>query len=174
MDDQHRLRRSAVRLPLPALSPDARPPAAARARRLRAPLLISLWALLAFEAAGGIVIFVARLAAGITPGETLHVAAGIALTVVYAIYQWRHWTRVRFQRGLHYVMGLLAASSMALANLTGLALGAVWWRDRVAGHAPAADYPPPLSAVHNIGSMLVLTFVGAHLAAVLMRDRRSQ
>ena len=72
------------------------------------------------------------------------------------------------------VMGVLAASSMALATLTGLALGVVWWRDRVAGHAPAADYPPPLSAVHNIGSMLVLTFVGAHLAAVLMRDRRSQ
>lgn len=143
-----------------------------RSRRLRAPLLLAVWALLAFEAAGGIVIFVARLAAGSTPGESLHVAVGLALTVVYAVYQWRHWLRVRFQRGLHFLIGLLAASSMALTNLTGLWLGAVWWRDRVAGHAAQAAYPVALSAVHNIGGMLVLTFVGAHLAAVLMRDRR--
>ena len=143
-----------------------------RARRLRAPLLLTLWALLAFEAAGGIVIFVARLAAGSTPGEALHVAAGLALTMVYAVYQWRHWRRVGIQRGLHFVIGVLAASFMALANLTGLALGAVWWRDRDIGQAAAAGYPPALSAVHNIGSMLVLTFAGAHIAAVLMRDRR--
>ena len=128
--------------------------------------------LLAFEAAGGIVIFIARLAAGSTPGEALHVGAGVALTVVYVVYQWRHWRRVRFERGLHFVIGVLAAAFMALANLTGLALGVVWWRDRVLGDAAAADYPSTLSAVHNIGSMLVLTFVGAHLAAVLMRDRR--
>jgi len=143
-----------------------------RARRLRAPLLVSLWALLGFEAAGGLVIFVARLAAGSTPGEALHVAAGLALTIVYAVYQWRHWRRVGFQRGLHFVIGLFAASFMALVNLTGLALGVVWWRDRVVGNAAAAAYPVALSAVHNIGSMLVLTFVGAHLTAVLMRDRR--
>jgi len=128
--------------------------------------------LLAFEAAGGIVIFVARLAVGSTPGETLHVAVGLALTIVYAVYQWRHWLRARLQRGLHFLMGILAASSMALTNLTGLWLGVFWWRDRVVGHAAAADYPVALSAVHNIGGMLVLTFVGAHLAAVLMRDRR--
>ena len=143
-----------------------------RANRLRAPLLLAVWGLLAFEAAGGIVIFVARLATGNTPGEALHVAAGVALTIVYAVYQWRHWSRVRFQRGPHFLLGLLAASSMALANLTGLALGVVWWRDRVVGHAAAAGYPATLCAVHNVGSMLVLTFVGAHLAAVLMRDRR--
>ena len=143
-----------------------------RARRLRAPLLLSLWTLLAFEGAGGIVIFVARLAVGSTPGEALHVAAGLALTIVYAVYQWRHWRRVWLQRGLHFVIGLFAASFMVLTNLTGLVLGVAWWRDRVIGHAAAASYPPALSAVHNIGSMLVLTFVGAHLAAVLMRDRR--
>jgi hypothetical protein len=153
-------------------APNARATAGLRARRMRSPLLLLLWALLAFEALGGIVIFVARLATGSVPGEALHVVAGLALTVVYAVYQWRHWLRVRAQRGLHFLMGVLAASSMALANLSGLALGVVWWRDRVAGEAAAAGYPPALSAVHNIGSMLVLTFVGAHLAAVLMRDRR--
>ena len=153
-------------------APGIRAIAAGRARRLRSPLLLTLWGLLAFESAGGIVIFVARLAAGITPGETLHVIAGLALTVVYAAYQWLHWLRVRPMRGLHTVIGWLAASSMALAILTGLALGVVWWRDRIAGQAAAAAYPPALSAVHNIGGMLVLTFVGAHLAAVLMRDRR--
>ena len=151
---------------------NARALAELRARRLRAPLLLALWTLLAFEAGGGIVIFVARLATGATPGEALHVVTGVALTALYAVYQWRHWLRVGFQRGLHFTIGLLAASFMALANLTGLALGAVWWRDRVAGNAAAAAYPPALSAVHNIGSMLVLTFVGAHIAAVLMRDRR--
>ena len=153
-------------------APEVRAPAPVRARRLRSPLLLSIWALLGFEAAGGTVIFVARLTAGSTPGEALHVGAGIVLTVVYAVYQWRHWLRVRSQRGLHFVIGVLAASSMALANLTGLALGAYWWRDRVVAHAAAAGYPTALSAIHNIGSMLVLTFVGAHLAAVLMRDRR--
>ena len=148
-------------------------PAEPRARRLRAPLLLALWLLLAIEAAGGIVIFVARLATGGTPGEALHVVAGLALAAVYAVYQWRHWLRVRPLRArLDYTVGLLAAASMALTNLTGLVLGAAWWRDRVVGHAAAASYAPALSAVHNIGSMLVLTFVGAHLAAVLMRDRR--
>jgi len=143
-----------------------------RARRLRAPLLLALWALLAFESGGGMVIFVARLAAGSTPGEALHVGAGVALTIVYAVYQWRHWRRVALQRGLHFVIGVLAALFMVLANVTGLALGLVWWRDRIVGHAVAAGYPAALSAVHNIGSMLVLTFVGAHITAVLMRDRR--
>ncbi len=144
-----------------------------RARRLRAPLLLALWLLLALEGAGGIVIFVARLATGETPGETLHVVGGLALTVVYAAYQWRHWLRVRPVRArLDYTLGLLASAFLLLTNLTGLALGAAWWRDRVMSHAAAARYAPPLSAVHNIGSMLVLTFVGAHLAAVLMRDRR--
>jgi len=151
---------------------NARALAELRARRLRAPLLLALWALLAFEALGGIVIFVARLATGATPGEALHIIAGVALSLVYAIYQWRHWLRVGLQRGLHFTIGLLAASFMTLANLTGLALGAIWWRDRVSGNAAAAAYPSALSAVHNIGSMPVLTFVGAHIAAVLMRDRR--
>jgi hypothetical protein len=146
--------------------------AALRGRRLRAPLLLALWVLLAIEGVGGIVIFVARLAYGMTPGETLHVVAGVALTAVYAVYQWQHWLRVRVLGGLHYVLGLFAAAFMVLANLTGLALGVAWWRDRVIGHAEAVRYPGALSAVHNIGSMLVLTFVGAHLAAVLMRDRR--
>ena len=98
-----------------------------------------MWGLLAFEAVGGIVIFVARLAAGRTPGEALHVGAGVALTIAYAFYQWRHWRRVGYQRGLHFVMGLLAALFMALVNLTGLALGVAWWRDRVVAGGSAAD-----------------------------------
>ena len=152
--------------PSPAVDP-------ARARRLRAPLLLALWALLACEALGGLVIFIARLVAGATPGEALHVVAGAVLTGLYAVYQWRHWTRVRpFRSQLHYALGLIAALSMALVNLTGLALATCWWRDRIA--APTSvpvRYPVPLSAVHNVASMVVLTFVGAHLGAVLFRDR---
>lgn len=144
-----------------------------RARRLRAPLLAALWTLLAVEGVGGLVIFAARLAAGATPGETLHVVAGLLLTFVFIAYQWQHWMRVKpYRAQLHYILGVLSTAFMALTLLTGLALSAYWWRDRVASHAhgPAA-YPPVLSGIHNIGSMLVLTFVGAHLAAVLMRDR---
>ena len=143
-----------------------------RGRRLRAPLLVTLWALLAVEGAGGIVIFFARLAAGRTPGESLHVVAGAALTLVYAAYQWRHWTRVSPWRGrLDYALGLIAALSMGCALGTGLVLAAPWWNARVvARSAEAVAYPTTLSAAHNIMSMLVLTFVGAHLAAVLLRD----
>lgn len=131
--------------------------------------------LLAFEAAGGLVIFVARLAFGTTPGETLHVIAGILLTAVYAIYQAAHWSRVvPFRARMDYALGLIAALSMALANLTGLALAVFWWRARSVVPAAPADYPPLLSGAHNIFSMLVLTFVGAHLAAVLMRERRRE
>jgi hypothetical protein len=32
-------------------------------------------------------------------------------------------------------------------------------------------YPPLLCAVHNVASMVVLTFVGAHVGAVLFRER---
>jgi len=141
---------------------------------MRAPLLLALWALLAVEAAGGLVIFVARLAFGATPLEALHVWGGVALTACYAVYQAQHWWRVApFRRQLHYAIGLLAAIFMAATNVTGLVLAAAWWNMRVLGASTAAvHYPPLLSAAHNIGSMLVLTFVGAHLGAVLVRDRR--
>jgi hypothetical protein len=142
---------------------------APRAKRLRAPLLVTLWALLGIEAVGGLVLFCARLVAGQSPGVTLHVLAGLVLTVVYAAYQWSHWFRVApFRARLDYALGLIAASSLVITQATGLVLGWIWWR--AAGAAPA--YPALLSAFHNIMSMLVLTFVGAHLGAVLVRDRR--
>lgn len=143
-----------------------------RDRRLRAPLLMTLWTLLVVEAAGGLVIFVARLVAGITPGETLHVVAGAALTLVYAVYQWGHWRRVAPWRSrLDHALGLIAALSMALTLATGYALAWPWWELRVvAGRPDAVPYPALVSAAHNLMSMLVLTFVGAHVAAVLMRD----
>ena len=129
--------------------------------------------LLGFEAAGGLVLFGARLALGTSPGESLHVIGGLALTMCYAAYQWRHWNRVRpFRARPDYALGLVAALSMAAVNGTGLALAVFWWRDRWIAHA-AAWYPPALSAAHNIGSMLVLAFVGAHLGAVLLRERRA-
>lgn len=144
-----------------------------RARRLRAPLLLALWALLAFEGMGGLVIFFARVAYGSLPGESIHVFAGVALTLAYAVYQWSHWTRVRpFRSQIHYALGLIAACSMALTNLTGLALGWMWWLRRPGGTQPG--YPPLLSALHDIGCMLTLTFILSHLGAVLARDRRAR
>lgn len=131
-----------------------------------------VWALLAIEGAGGIVIFFARLAAGRTPGESLHVGAGALLTFVYAAYQWQHWSRVAPWRSrMDYALGLIAALSMAGALGTGLWLAWPWWQVRiVAGSTYPVPYPTAVSAAHNIMSMLVLTFVGAHLAAVLLRD----
>ena len=110
----------------------------------------------------------ARLVDGSVPGETPHILAGLGLTLVYAGYQWRHWRRVApFRARADYALGLLAALSMALVNLSGLWLALSWWQERGA----AVDYPPLLSALHNIGSMVVLTFAAAHLGAVLRRDR---
>ncbi len=131
--------------------------------------------LLAVEALGGLVIFFARLAWGVIPGETLHVIGGVALTVAYAIYQWQHWSRVApFRARLDYALGLIAAVFMAATNLTGLWLGALWWHVRISeASGEAVRYPSALSAAHNIGSMVVLTFVGAHLGAVLTRDARA-
>jgi len=171
VDREHRLGRGGLRAEVPGLTAGAGGGERPRSRRLRAPLLLGLWSLLAFEAAGGLVIFVARLVAGVLPGEALHVAGGVALTAVYAIYQAAHWARVApFRARLDYALGLIAALCMALANLTGLALGVWWWRGRAM--APA-EYPPLLSAVHNIGGMLVMTFAGAHLIVVLTRERRN-
>ncbi len=149
---------------------------APRATRLRAPLLLTLGVLLVIEGAGGILIFFARLAAGRTPGEALHVAGGALLAVVYAVYQGQHWSRVTpWRNRLDYALGLIAALSMAGALGTGLWLAGPWWQARVvqSSNDPIA-YAPPWSAAHNIMSMLVLTFVGAHLAAVLLRDRASK
>ena len=142
--------------------------------RLRAPLVVAIGALLAFEAIGGLVIFWARLLKGATPGEALHVFAGVPLTGLYAAYQWQHWHRVRpFQPRLDYTLGLIAATSMALVNLTGLWLACFWWQDRVVSSgAGPVSYPALLSAAHNITAMVVVTFVGAHLGAVLTRSRR--
>ena len=147
-------------------------PGATRAQRLTAPLLVLLWSLLGIEAVGGLVIFYVRLAIGRTPGESLHVVAGALLTLVYASYQWQHWTRVApWRNRLDYAMGLIAALSMAAALATGYWLAWPWWDIRVVAHGTGAvPYPTAVSAAHNITSMLVLTFVGAHLAAVLLRD----
>ena len=150
------------------------PPAESlRVDRLRAPLLLAVWGLLAFEAVGGLVLFVARLVAGTTPGEAAHVVAGLALTALYAAYQWRHWVRVRpYRPRLHYTLGLIAGVFMALANLSGIWLGATWWQDRFGSPSGVeVRYPPVLSGFHNVASMVVLTFVGAHLGAVLLHDR---
>jgi len=161
-------RRDGAALPLASAAPGEHP----RGRRMRAPLLIGLWVLLGFEALGGLLIFFMRLATGGLPGETLHVAGGALLVLLYAIYQLQHWFRVAPWRSrLDYAMGLIAALSMAGALGTGLWLAAPWWQARiVARSADAVAYPSALSAAHNVMSMLVLTFVGAHLAAVLLRD----
>lgn len=162
-----------VAAPVPERAAVVRPAAAdARGRRLRAPLLVTLWALLALEAAGGLVLFFARLAAGTTPGVTLHIAAGLALTLVWAAYQWSHWSRVApWRPRLDYALGLIGASSMLLVLTTGLALVPAWWNAR--GAAAPAAYAPWLSGAHNVMSMFVLTFVGAHLFAVLQRAGRA-
>ena len=147
-------------------------PGAPRAKRLRAPLLVLLWWLLGIEAVGGLVIFYVRLSIGRTPGEALHVGAGALLTLVYALYQVQHWNRVAPWRSrLDYAMGLIAALSMGATLATGYALAWPWWQVRVGAHGSGPiTYPTSVSAAHNIMSMLVLTFVGAHLAAVLLRD----
>ena len=158
---------TSARAPL-AEEPEAPP----RTRRLGAPLLLTLWWLLGVEAVGGLLIFFMRLATGQTPGETLHVVAGASLTFVYAIYQWQHWRRVApWRNRLDYAMGLIAALSMGAALATGYVLAWPWWQVRMAQHGDGpVPYVPALSAAHNIMSMLVLTFVGAHLGAVLLRD----
>lgn len=149
-------------------------PLSPRARRLRAPLLVALAVLLAFESLGGLVIFFARLALGRTPGEALHVVAGVALTFVYAVYQWTHWNRTApFRARLDYALGLIAALAMALTQATGLALGLEWWNARLSGTG-VTPYTPLLSAAHNVMTMFVLTFAGAHLGAVLQRDARAR
>jgi hypothetical protein len=139
---------------------------------MRAPLLVLLWVLLGFEALGGLLIFFMRLAAGSTPGEMLHIVVGAVLTLVYVIYQWQHWNRTApFRRRMDYALGLIAALSMGLTLGTGLVLTLPWWELRIVQQSPApVPYSTVVSAAHNIMSMLVLTFVGAHLAAVLMRD----
>jgi len=142
------------------------------AARLRSPLLLALWGLLAVEVGGGLLLFFARLAWGVTPGIALHVAAGLALTVLYALYQWRHWLRVAPLRpGLDQTLGLIAAASMALTLLSGLWLGSIWWQRTLAAPAATVHYPALLVAIHNIGNMLVIAFLGAHLGAVLTRHR---
>ena len=139
---------------------------------MRAPLLVLLWWLLGFEALGGLLIFSMRLATGQTPGEWLHVAVGAVLTLVYAVYQWQHWSRVApFRSRMDYALGLIGALSMILSLGTGIALALPWWALRIAQRsADPVAYSTVASAAHNIMSMLVLTFVGAHLAAVLLRD----
>lgn len=146
---------------------------ALRARKLRAPLLLAVGVLLTLEAGGGLVIFFARLASGTLPGEALHVFAGVALTAAYAVYQWGHWNRVApFRARLDYALGLIAAIALALTQLTGFVLAWPWWLAR--GTAAPVAYAPLVSGAHNVMSMFVLTFAGAHLGAVLQRDARAR
>ena len=113
----------------------------------------------------------ARVAFGTTPGVALHVLAGLLLTVVYTIYQVTHWSRVAPWRSRpDYVLGLIAAVTLAGTDVTGLVLGWQWWSTRLDGTG-ITHYAVALSAIHTLGTMLVLAFASAHLAAVLARDR---
>lgn len=143
---------------------------------MRAPALAILALLLAFEAVGGLVIFFARLVSGSTPGEAAHILVGAALAAIYAWYQWGHLRRVwPFRARLDYSLGLLASLSMGITMVTGLMLAAPWWTVRIADRSAApVAYPSWVAGVHNIGSMLLLTFIAAHVAAVLLRDRRAR
>jgi len=145
----------------------------ARRKRLQAPLLATLGLLLVVESIGGLAIFFMRLATGTLPGETLHVAAGGALTLVYVGYQWQHWRRVApWRNRLDYALGLIATLSLVATLATGIVLTVPWWEMRmVAGSDGAVPYATLTSAAHNIMGMLVMTFLGAHVAAVLRRDR---
>jgi hypothetical protein len=140
---------------------------------LRMPLLLLLWILLAFEAVTGFALFMAELIWGRRPGETLHVLGGALLAGCYAAYQWGHWRRVaRLRPRADHVLGWVAAATMALTLLSGIWLGGLWCRDRwFSDSVTEVRYPPLLSAVHNVGSMLVMAFVGAHVGAVLLRHR---
>gem|GEM_PF-2647694 len=149
------------------------PTSSGRRERLRSPLLLALAALLTVESIGGMVLFTARLISGRATGETIHILAGTALAGIYAVYQVRHWARVRSLRWrLDHGLGWIAAVVMVLTLGSGLILALDWWDVKVgASKAVEVIYPPSWSAVHNVGSLLVLTFLGAHVCAVLFRDR---
>lgn len=144
---------------------------ATRAERLRSPLLVALWVLFALEASTGLVIFFARLALGAAPTLSLHWYAGFAFTVVYVGYQIQHWSRVQPLRArLDHVLGVLATASLLATQWSGYADGWEWFnRGRPLAYTA---FPATLSAIHNVMSMLSLTFVGAHLGAVLLRGSR--
>lgn len=129
--------------------------------------------LLAVEALGGLILFAARLMAGRAPGETIHIFTGAAFAGIYVVYQARHWSRVRSLRWrLDHGLGLIAAVFMVVTLGSGLILALFWWdAKKVASEIGEVIYPPTWSAVHNVGSLLVLTFLGAHVCAVLFRDR---
>ncbi|MEO5988610.1 MAG: hypothetical protein ABIU54_12140 [Candidatus Eisenbacteria bacterium] len=142
-----------------------------RASRLASPLLITLWVLFGIEAVTGLIIFFARLALGSAPTVSLHWFAGFAFTLVYAVYQVKHWNRVQPVRArLDHILGLLATTSLIVTQVSGYGVGAEWFvRARPPGYV---SFPATLAATHNVMSMLSLTFVGAHLGAVLLRDAR--
>lgn len=144
-----------------------------RAERLRSPLLVTLGVLLVAEAVTGLIIFFARLAAGTAPTLSLHWYAGFAFTLVYGLYQVQHWLRVQPLRArLDHVLGMVATASLVVTQVSGYWVGAEWFaRGRPAGYTA---FPAALSATHNVMSMLTLTFVGAHLGAVLLRDSRAR
>ena len=140
---------------------------------MRSPVLVVLAALFAIEAVTGLILFAARLISGRAPGESIHIAAGAAVVGVYAVYQARHWARVRSLRWrLDHGLGLLAAVFMVLTLASGAVLALSWWDTQAEPDTAAkVAYSPLWSALHNVASLLILTFLGAHLCAVLFRDR---
>jgi hypothetical protein len=119
------------------------------------------------------ILFAARLIAGRAPGETIHIFGGAALAGIYVVYQARHWRRVNALRWrLDHTLGLIAAVFMVVTLGSGLILALSWWDARkVASDTSEVIYSASWSAVHNVASLLVLTFLGAHVCAVLFRDR---
>lgn len=138
------------------------PEGAAQARRWRSPLIgVTLAGLVFSLLSGCVLLFAGAYLERRDYWGMVHWIVALAVMAPYAVYQLRHYLRVRqYVRQTHYRVGLHAFLSMCGTVVTGLAL--VWPLQRVPGLYGVVDL------AHMFFGFVFAILVSAHLTLVAL------
>ena len=138
-----------------------------RVREWRSRLATLVSGLLLFETVSGLAIWLLPFS---VPSQVLvlvHTVAGLLFLAPFVVYQVQHWLKYRSRPWSHYLVTGYVAFGIVLLNLvSGIILT---WQGLFGTRISYA-----WSDVHLVTTFGIVTFFVAHVALIILRDRRSR
>jgi len=131
----------------------------------RAPLSISVGALLLFETVTGLLIWLLPHSMSTQFMLLSHTVLGLVMIVPYVWYQVRHWLKVRHQKFSHHkVTGYASLVALLTCIVTGVILTVQ------AAFETRISYA--MDAIHIGSTIALVVLLGVHLITILAQDNR--
>ena len=143
-------------------------PLSDRQRRWRAPLVTSVIHLLMFESVSGFLLyFFGPFMGNTTLLGAVHWWIGVGFLVPYAIYQLRHYLRVRNQSGkFHFNLGLSSFVLMCIVIASGVLM---WFAE-----SRQTEYYAWIDLTHIVIGFGLLIMLSSHLVLVFRVGKREE